>query len=128
MATTTVLSDPSPTETFWAVIAPAVSPPSSCTWSVPPVPELKVTAVVPEPAMSFTVVEVPSRSMTPSVPVTAEPEARFRVAAAEPPVTWSDAVEPCWVVATERRPDIVTVAFNVPPDAWVSAWASCWAS
>src|ERR1700742_861090 len=49
IADTTDDSDPSPTDTFCAVIEPTLSPPDSSAVIVPPVPEFKETDVVPEP-------------------------------------------------------------------------------
>ena len=68
IAETTDESEPSPTDTFWAVIDPTLRPPESSAVIVPPVPEFSVTDVVPEPAMSLTAVVVPSTSISPSTP------------------------------------------------------------
>ena len=68
MPATTEASEPSPTETFWAVMVPTLNPPEMAAVIVPPSPESSVTCVVPVPAMSLTVVVVPSTSIWPSVP------------------------------------------------------------
>src|ERR1700733_12403406 len=45
IADTTDESDPSPTDTFWAVIDPTLRPPDRSAVMVPPVPEFNVTEV-----------------------------------------------------------------------------------
>ncbi len=85
MAATTELSDPLPTETFWAVTLPICRPPGeSSAWIVPPLPEARVTGVWPLAATSVTVVEVPSTEIIPSVPLTALPAESPRALLAEP--------------------------------------------
>ena len=96
---------------------PALSPPAMPTVTVPPVPEFSTTDVVPDPEMSDTVVEVPSRLITPSVPATVEPADRPRVERLEPPVTCREAADPCSVVATDSSPDVEAEAVRVPPEA-----------
>ena len=68
MLETTDDREPSPTETFWAVMVPTLNPPEMSAVMVPPSPESSVTGVEPVPAMSLTVVVVPSTSIWPSVP------------------------------------------------------------
>ena len=93
-------------------MVPTLSPPEIDAVRVPPSPESRATWVVPVPAMSLTVVVVPSTSICPSVPFTVEPLERPRVPSADPPLTWSSAVLPCCVVAMERSPLELTEALR----------------
>ena len=81
--------------------------------------------MVPDPAMSDTVVDVPSTVTTPSVPATVEPADSPSAERADPPVICRDAAEPCWAVATDSSPDAETDAVRLPPEAASTAWANC---
>ena len=124
MAETTDGSEPSPTETSSAVMEPALSPPEIPTVTVPPVPEFSTTEVVPDPAMSDTVVEVPSTLITPSVPFTVDPAESPSAERADPPVTCRDAADPCSAVAIESSPEAAAEAVRLPPDAAATACAN----
>lgn len=115
MALTTEARDPLPTETFWAVMFPTFRGPERSAVIVPPVPEDKVTWVVPLAEMLETVFVVPSTLMIPFVPYVVDPAANPSDVRAVPPVICREALDPCCAVAIVMTPDELTDAVKSPP-------------
>ena len=115
MALTTEARDPLPTETFCAVIVPTLRGPERSAVIVPPVPEVRVTCVVPVAPMLETVFAVPSTFMIPFVPYVVDPAVIPSEVKAVPPVICREALDPCCAVAIVMTPDELTDAVKSPP-------------